>query len=286
MNRGVDSGVTFGSMAGGNIERKHLGAYYTPSSIAEAITEWAVRLPTDRLLEPSLGDGVFVNEIAKRLSHLGAANSRAQIYGTDIDPAVIEKLKATSLIGSVGFEIRQADFLAVESTPPWHLFEAVIGNPPYVRHHRIEKDTIADFRRQQLGLTRSADLWCTFVMHSLGFLRVGGRLAFVLPASFGFANYAQKVRAHLATKFKTTIAIRLAFNAFAGSGADERGVVVICDGYDKGPSHGWADEIAWDVANLRNQLAQTQSVFQQRTTTHSQVLRTSASVSFVGRATP
>lgn len=42
------------------------GGYYTPDKISEFITEWAVRTPDDSVLEPSCGDGSFLDAITTR----------------------------------------------------------------------------------------------------------------------------------------------------------------------------------------------------------------------------
>ena len=47
------------------------GGYYTPKTIAKYIAEWAVRSSTDTVLEPSCGDGCFLDVACARLSELG-----------------------------------------------------------------------------------------------------------------------------------------------------------------------------------------------------------------------
>ena len=42
------------------------GGYYTPEKIAEFIVDWAIRTTTDTILEPSCGDGSFVNAITSK----------------------------------------------------------------------------------------------------------------------------------------------------------------------------------------------------------------------------
>lgn len=237
--------------------RRYYGSYYTPESIAQAVTDWAVRSPYDRILEPSFGDGVFVRSCRRRLSSLGATFASPRILGTDIDPAAVSKVMSAFDTRAPDVSLRCADFLAVEPEGDWSLLQAAIGNPPYVRHHLIEKGTIADMRRRDLALPGGSDLWCSFVMHSTRFLAPGGRLAFVLPGSFVFARYAQVVRERLAASFRETTSIRLAFRAFASAGAEERGIVVLCDGYGEGPSPGWNDLVAWDEGDLVAWLADT-----------------------------
>ncbi len=236
------------------MERKHLGSYYTPLPIARALTNWAIRSSSDRLLEPSFGEGAFISAAVDLLDATAASDQQAQILGTDIDPAAIAKVRLLLETKMAGVELRQGDFLAIEPSGSWRNVDAVIGNPPYVRHHRIEKGTIADFRRRQLGLTRASDLWCTFVIHSLGFLKKGGRLAFILPAAFLFTRYAKSIRDRLAASFETTTAVRLAFSTFADVGADERGVVILCSGYCEGKSPGWVEHVAWNEDDLEQKL--------------------------------
>ena len=51
---------------------KEKGAFYTPRSMAAFLVDWAVRLPTDVVLDPSCGDGEFLTESIRRLRELGA----------------------------------------------------------------------------------------------------------------------------------------------------------------------------------------------------------------------
>jgi hypothetical protein len=47
------------------------GGYYTSAPLAGWLCEWAIRARTDTVLEPSCGDGVFLEAAAKRLIDLG-----------------------------------------------------------------------------------------------------------------------------------------------------------------------------------------------------------------------
>lgn len=40
--------------------RKNLGQFFTPAEVADTLVRWAVRQSTDRLLDPSCGDGGFL----------------------------------------------------------------------------------------------------------------------------------------------------------------------------------------------------------------------------------
>ena len=61
-------------------EWKLRGAYYTPTAIAEFLTNWAIRNPKDKILEPSCGDGTFIAAASKLIGEDGA------ITGIEIAP--------------------------------------------------------------------------------------------------------------------------------------------------------------------------------------------------------
>ena len=60
-------------------EDKLRGGYYTSSEVATWLCAWAIRSPKDRVLEPSCGDGAFVEAAAKRLAELGARSPAIEI---------------------------------------------------------------------------------------------------------------------------------------------------------------------------------------------------------------
>ena len=45
--------------------QKQHGAYYTPDDVVRALIGWAVHDESDRLLDPSCGDGRFITSHAK-----------------------------------------------------------------------------------------------------------------------------------------------------------------------------------------------------------------------------
>src|ERR1700679_5804 len=52
-------------------DAKAYGAFYTDAQIAEFLAWWGVREPTETVLDPSFGGGVFLRAAAKRISALG-----------------------------------------------------------------------------------------------------------------------------------------------------------------------------------------------------------------------
>ena len=58
------------------------GGYYTSPELAAWLSSWAIRSATDRVLEPSCGDGVFLETAAGRLETVGGGTD--QILGVEI----------------------------------------------------------------------------------------------------------------------------------------------------------------------------------------------------------
>ena len=67
--------------------QKIRGGYYTPRTLADYICRWAIRSRSDRMIEPSCGDGGFVSAAVPLLGKKGL------ITAVEIVPREIEKAK-------------------------------------------------------------------------------------------------------------------------------------------------------------------------------------------------
>ena len=56
--------------------KKLRGGYYTPQTIADFICKWAITKPTQKVLEPSCGDGNFIESAIRRFKELGVPNDK------------------------------------------------------------------------------------------------------------------------------------------------------------------------------------------------------------------
>lgn len=182
---------------------KSVGAYYTPRVAARALSAWALRRADERALDPAAGDGAFLIEAARRSRQLGGGASC--ISGVEMRPeAVRDAHQRLIAAGEDGAHLLRGDFLAL-SARHWPPFDAVLGNPPFVRFQRLDAEQRARARAAAAGagaeLDPLASLWAPFVLHATSFLRPGGRLALVLPSEVGHARYARSVLAHLRDHF-------------------------------------------------------------------------------------
>ncbi len=224
------------------LERRKLGAYYTPATLSKILADWAICTASDKVLEPSFGGCGFLQAACERYNALGSNSPQNNIYGCDIDPVAFQFL--ASVFGAPTDLERyvQGDFLDLIAAPNWpEKFNAVLANPPYIPYQLIATDQrkiLSDTRWPMPGLGGRASLWAYFVAKSVSMLGENGRMALVLPGAFLHANYAQTIRDYLANSFKRCAAFVIRERIFLDEGADEETVVVLAEGHKCQPETG------------------------------------------------
>jgi adenine-specific DNA-methyltransferase len=217
--------------------RKARGAFFTPPELCRYIAEWAVRDGRDDVLEPSCGEAAFLMAAAERQRSLarGASSGEGLLRGVELHEASAQA--AEKILSNGGHEVQIAvgDFFGVDPTPG---FDAVIGNPPYVRYQDFSGSARTRSReaalRAGVSLTKLASSWAAFTVHSALFLKQGGRLGLVLPAELLSVNYAAEVRRFLLQRFES---VRLVlFNERVFPGVLEEVVLLLADGFQFGPT--------------------------------------------------
>jgi adenine-specific DNA-methyltransferase len=210
--------------------RKLRGAYYTPPRLAGLLCNWVLALDPKRILEPSYGEGVFLREAEAKLLEKGVRDPGHRLHGVELEPTAATRLRESGL-RLPEKHLRKADLL---SLTPEHLggrFDAIIGNPPYIRHHLLTPDLAARGREgaERLGikLNGRSDAWAYFCAHLVGFLADGGRLALVLPGSVLQAEYAKPLLEALAREDGEVQLVALGERVFRG--VQEQTVLLLLD---------------------------------------------------------
>ncbi|MDP2948515.1 MAG: N-6 DNA methylase, partial [Chloroflexota bacterium] len=217
-----------------NYHRKSRGAFFTPPVIARHIANWAIRSPTDRVLDPSCGDGVFLLEAAQRLADMGRSPQQIahQIQGIELDPGDAAICRARLRHALCGHEPRVVvcDFLsAFRNGLHEQRFTAVVGNPPYIRYQSFNGpsreaalEIVSGFGIRPNKLMNS---WVPFVLAAGHLTEDDGRLGMVLPAELLQVTYAAPVRQVLKRTFKRIVIEGFASLVFPG--VEEETVILL-----------------------------------------------------------
>lgn len=198
------------------------GGFYTPLPIAEFILKWALNdTKMADILEPSCGDGVFLNAI-KNLDF-----SYNSVTSLEFDE--IEAIKARN-INLPNNTIINGDFHEFCNTTE-KLFDVIVGNPPYIRYQyfepkqQIEAEDI--FIKAGLKYSRLTNAWVSFVVGSTLLLKETGKIGFVLPAEILQVSYAEQLR-HFITKHYNKITI-ISFEKLVFPNIQQEVVLLLCE---------------------------------------------------------
>ncbi len=204
-----------------------LGAYYTPADLARPLSAWAIRQSGDRVFDPSFGEGVFLSCGVERLVALGVDARRLpdQIAGVELEARALGHAQGALLSRHPGLRwsrLAQQDFFQFAPEQLGKIaFDAVVGNPPYLRTQgrspASKQRALEAARRAGVELGAEASTWAPFVAAAAGFVKPGGRLAMVVPREALFANYAKPLLAALQTRFARVHLIALDDYWFEGA---------------------------------------------------------------------
>ena len=160
------------------------GAIYTPTDLARAMCDWAIDSDSTSILDPSSGDGVFLDTAKEKLLSL-QDDLTAKIVGVDIDEDVAKK---TGAIHSDFFEWYDSQ----------SKFDVILGNPPYIRSQIFPKESrdMAFKIMEELGCEpkNMMSSWVPFTAICSSMLTENGKMAFVLPEELLTVQYASPLR--------------------------------------------------------------------------------------------
>lgn len=145
-----------------------LGQVFTPSFIVDRILSLCENLSSGRILEPSCGDGAFLNSLPDTA------------VGIEKDPAVAHD------------RARILDFFDL---PADSKFDTIVGNPPFVRFRDIAEDTKCLL--PSVGFDRRTNLYVFFIWKCLDHLAPGGEIVFINPREFLKATHARLLNERL-----------------------------------------------------------------------------------------
>lgn len=204
-------------------EEKLRGGFYTPESLAKFILQWGINGSADNdILEPSCGDGVFLEQIQK------LAVNYNSVTAVELNEA--EAKKAGSILLN-NTQIINDDFHTFCNNTSKR-FDLIVGNPPYIRYQffepkqQIEAEDI--FIKAGLTYSRLTNAWVSFVVGSSLLLKEkGGKIGFVIPAEILQVSFAKQLRQFIAN-FYNKINI-ISFEKLVFPNIQQEVVLLLCE---------------------------------------------------------
>lgn len=221
-------------------QRKKLGEFYTPPSIARYIIKRIGINRTSRVIDPACGSGTFLIEAYRAMvgndidrgaaEYSDALDALTRIAGNDLNTfsSVLAQIQLLWQVLGMRQEVEQHGFPDIMVTGKVNslvtlnqmsalerfgelsqpIYDAVIGNPPYVRAERSAQElddvTITDFERgtdTHKGISAKRNAYTLFIYKALSsWCRpideqgTAGKLGFIIPVSLFDANETEELR--------------------------------------------------------------------------------------------
>jgi hypothetical protein len=174
--------------------RNLAGQFATPPELARAIARAAGRMTGDtvaRFGEPSVGTGAFFGAL---VSEVGLPDTA---WGVELDPELASLCR--SFWSEYGLEVIEGDFTQADLPP----VDLLLANPPYVRHHHLDRATKVRLRERVERLAGFkmhglAGLYAYFMVLGTLALAPGGLAVWLVPSEWLYVGYGAALRSWLA----------------------------------------------------------------------------------------
>jgi type I restriction-modification system DNA methylase subunit len=228
-------------------ERHKFGQFYTDENIVDLINAFCIRKGGDVVFDPACGSGTFLVRAYYRKSYLDRRLSNQELleglYGCDINPFPAHlttlNLAARNITQEENYpRIVRKNFFAVSPDKPFceiptvfrdrdgnrerqaielPELDAVVGNPPYVKHEHIpkasDKGAIRDQTKEHLyetverawpgiKLSKQSDIHVYFWPAAARFLKEGARFGFLTSSSWLDVRYGFQLQRWLLLNFR------------------------------------------------------------------------------------
>jgi adenine-specific DNA-methyltransferase len=168
------------------------GQFWTPSWVADAMVAYVAE-NSDLVFDPATGRGAFYEALLK------LNKPEVSFFGTDIDNEVLED----KIYNHKNCFVEERDFI---KNPPQRKFKAIVANPPYIRHHRIDEETKILLKQLSIRITGNtidgrAGYHIYFLIQALNLLEKNGKLAFIMPADTCEGKFAKNLWKWISSTF-------------------------------------------------------------------------------------
>ncbi len=214
-------------------ERHRYGQHFTGDDVVDLVNSFCIHRADDKVLDPACGSGSFLVRAYYRKRHLDPARDHLQqladLFGCDIAlyPAHLATLNlaAREINKEANYpRIARRNFFDTERGKQFcqipdasgqgnidvqlPILDAIVGNPPYVRQEKIEKDDKKDYDEKAtrawsgLKLSGRSDLHCYFWPVASKLLKADGYFGFLTSSSWLDVEYGFALQGWILRRFK------------------------------------------------------------------------------------
>ncbi len=213
-------------------ERHRFGQHFTADDVVDLINCFCVRKADAKILDPACGSGSFLVRAYYRKRHMNPRRSHlallGELFGCDIAlyPAHLATLNlaAREINEEANYpRITRNNFFDLAPKKPFctipnssggqarislPALDAVVGNPPYVRQEKIEKEEktryglLAESAYPGIGLSGRSDLHCYFWPAAARRLENGGYFGFLTSSSWLDVEYGFPLQGWILSHFR------------------------------------------------------------------------------------
>jgi len=188
---------------------------------------YCLRGRNSAIFDPAVGRGAFFRAAKTVGRELGKTIA---LMGTEIHANALQEAR---LAGLSARDLRQVQLRDFVLDPPPGPFESVVANPPYIRHHRLSRETKVKLRALGEGLLGRpldgrAGIHIYFLLRALTRLMPRrGRLAFILPADTCEGVFAPMLWAWVTERFRLDAVVSFDERASPFPGVDTNALVFL-----------------------------------------------------------
>ena len=184
-------------------ERNRLGQFATPPNLAldiarYALNLWQFRSDAASFLDPAIGSGSFYSAFRQTFP----TRIIADACGVELDESFADA--ARNLWETSGLRIIPGDFTRLS---PDRLYNLILTNPPYVRHHHLDRPDKERLKTQvanrfSLDISGLAGLYAYFLLLCDAWMAAGGLAVWLIPSEFMDVNYGAAIKTYLTETVK------------------------------------------------------------------------------------
>ena len=228
----MNSGLAFGEWQNSRdyeqgipaARRVRQGQYYSPDLVCDLILSLSLKPEVQQVLEPGCGAGNFLVRASERvhaLTKLPLTECLTTLQGVELDEqaAQLALLQLKNLAPNAEPRLLVANFIS-PAVDDLGQFDAIIGNPPYVRQEYLAQseglakqamlayltekyaDYLQRYPAQKALFSQTTDLYLWFFLQAATLLKPGGTLAFITSNSWLNTSFGQAFRLFLGHHFK------------------------------------------------------------------------------------